>query len=197
MRFGRRPGADDGMVAPVDFHLLIDPLGRAAESQFAEGDQIAFREEVLNGMLNLLRNVDLAVFQPLEQIVRRKVDQLDIVRPLDHGIRHRLPYTDASNLRHDIIQAFQVLDIDGREDRNACLQQLLHVLPALRMSKTGRIRVCQFVEKNDGGTARKGGIEVKFVEHGASVLHRAARAIPRDQEARLQFPLFHASRRRR
>ena len=62
----------DRVVAPVDFHLLIDPLGRAAESQFAECDQIAFGEEVLNGMPNLLRHVDLAVFQPLEQIVRRK-----------------------------------------------------------------------------------------------------------------------------
>ena len=39
-RFGRRPGTDDGVIAPVDFHLLIDPLGRAAERQFAECDQI-------------------------------------------------------------------------------------------------------------------------------------------------------------
>ena len=32
----------------------------------------------------------------------------------------------------------------------------------------------QFVDQDHRGMAGKGGVEVKFVEHGASVLHRAA-----------------------
>ena len=58
------------MVAPVYFHLLIDPLGRAAQREFAKRDQIAFGKEILNRMLDLFRDVYLPVFEPLKKIVR-------------------------------------------------------------------------------------------------------------------------------
>src|SRR5690242_1168946 len=58
------------------------------------------------------------------------------------------------------------------------------------MSKTGRVRVCQFVDKNDGGKPGEGGIEVKFVEHSASVFHRAA---GQDLETRKQGFSFRSS----
>ena len=44
----------------------------------------------------------------------------------------------------------------------------------LACRRPGRVRVGQFVDENHGGTAGEGGIEVEFVEHGTSVLHRAA-----------------------
>src|SRR5262249_31048373 len=57
--FRGRPSSHHRVVAPVDFHLLVDPLGRAAQCELSKGDQIAFGEEMLNGTLNLLRDIDL------------------------------------------------------------------------------------------------------------------------------------------
>ena len=110
------------MVAPVDFHLLIDPLGRAAQREFAKRDQIAFGKEILNRMLDLLRNVHLPVSEPLKKIVGREVGELSVSCPLKNGIRARLAHPHAGNLRHHIIQAFQMLHVHGGIDRNASLE---------------------------------------------------------------------------
>ena len=50
--------------------LLVDPLGGAAQRQLAQRGQVARREIVLERALGLLRDVDLALLQALDQIVR-------------------------------------------------------------------------------------------------------------------------------
>ena len=59
-------------------------------------------------------NVDLAFLQPLDQVVRREVDQLDGVGAVEDGIRHGLAHAHVRDLRDDVVQAFDVLDVDGR-----------------------------------------------------------------------------------
>ena len=72
--------------------LLVDPLGRAPQRQLAQRGQIARREIVLERALGLLGHVDLALLQPLDQIVGREVDQLDRIGAVEDRVRHGLAH---------------------------------------------------------------------------------------------------------
>jgi hypothetical protein len=48
---------------------LIDAIGGAAQGQFAQRNQVAFAEEMLDGALGLTGDIDLAFVQALAQIV--------------------------------------------------------------------------------------------------------------------------------
>ncbi len=126
------PRAADGVAAHVVDHLVVHPLRRAPQRQFAQRRQVARLEVVLDRPLRLLRQVDLAVVQPLDQVLRREVDQLDVVGAVDDGIRHRLAHPDAGDARDHVVQAFDVLDVQRGVDVDARRQQLLDVQVALR-----------------------------------------------------------------
>ncbi len=85
-RHGARPDADDDPLgdgprlldpvgAHVAAHLIVDALGGAPQGELAQGDQVALAEEVARRALDLLGEVDLALAQPLEEVVRREVDR--------------------------------------------------------------------------------------------------------------------------
>ena len=64
-----RPGLGDGVVAPVALHLRVDAVGGAAQRQLAQRDQVALAKEALDRPFGLLRDVDLAFLEALEQVV--------------------------------------------------------------------------------------------------------------------------------
>ena len=99
-------------VRPVDLHLGVDPVGCPAQGQFPQGNQIAFAEEVLEGAAGLLRHIDLALAQALQQIIGGQVDQFDLIGLFQDGVGHRFAHKHARDLGHDIIQTFQMLHID-------------------------------------------------------------------------------------
>ncbi len=110
------PRAADGLAAHVVDHLLVDALGRAAQSQLTKGRQVSRLEIVLDGPFGLVRDVDLAVVQPPDQVLGREVDEFDVVGPVDHRVRHRLPHPDAGDARDHVVQALDVLDVQRAED---------------------------------------------------------------------------------
>ena len=56
-----RPGTGDGARAHVGAHLVIHPFGGAPHGQLAQGGQVAFAEEFLDGALGLVGDVYLAI----------------------------------------------------------------------------------------------------------------------------------------
>ncbi len=106
--------------------------------------------------------------QPLEKIVRREVDQLDFVRFLEDVIRDRLADRDRGDLRDDVVEAFEVLDVDGRVDVDAGGQEILDVLPPLGVGRALGVRVGQFVDEDQLRVAGQGGFEVELGEHRAA-----------------------------
>ena len=54
-----------------------------------------------------LAAVDLALAQPLEQVVGRQVDQLDLVGALEERVGHGLPDTHAGDLGDDVVEALE------------------------------------------------------------------------------------------
>ena len=58
---GRWPGAFDGVLAQIDDHLVVDPIGRAPERELAQGGEIAGLEEIVRRAPGILGQIDLAV----------------------------------------------------------------------------------------------------------------------------------------
>ena len=122
---------------------------------------------------DLLRHVDLAGVQTREQIVGRQVDQLDLVGLVEDAIRQRLALLDAGDLRDEVVQALEVLDVQRRPDVDAGIEQLLDVLPALRMARrrlaADEVRVRELVDEQDSGPALQRRVEVELLAHHAAV----------------------------
>ena len=83
----RGPGATHGFFLAVVAHRQVDAVGGLAQCQFAQRNQIALAEEVLQRPLGLLRDVHPAFAHALQQVIRRYVDQLDFVGLVEHAIR--------------------------------------------------------------------------------------------------------------
>ena len=166
---GHRPGLGDGVIAHVGLHLRVHAVGRPPQGQLPERDQVALAEEVLDRLLGLLREVDLAFLQALDQLVGGQVHQLDLVGPLEHRVRHRLAHDDAGDLRHEVVEALEVLDVERGVDVDAGVDELEHVLPPLGVARALGIAVGELVHQNDARPAGQGRVEIEFLERAAAV----------------------------
>ena len=125
----------------VVLHLRVDALGGAPQRQLAQGDQVALAEEVLDRARGLLR-----ACRPCLRC--RRWSRSSGVRSISSTssacskmrVRHGLAHDHAGDLGHHVVQALDVLDVDGRIDVDAGVEQLLDVLPALGVARAGRVR---------------------------------------------------------
>ena len=156
--------------------LVVDALGGAAQRQLAQRRQVARREVVLERALGLLRDIDLALLQPLDQVVRREVDELDVVGAVEDRVRHGLAHADAGDLRDDVVQALDVLDVERGVDVDAGGQQLLDIEIALGMAAARRVGVGELVDQDELRPAREDGVEVHLLERAALVVDAAGAA---------------------
>ncbi len=144
--------------------LFVNPLGGSAQRELAQRGQIRRREEVFKCPFRLLGNVDLAFLEPFDQVVGRKVNQFDRVGPIEHRIGNRFAHANVSNLCDDVVQAFNVLDIDRRVDVDPVVPQFLDVQITLWMPAAFGIGVRQFVNEYDLWPPRQNGVEVHFAK---------------------------------
>ena len=111
----------------------------------------------------------------LDQLVGRQVDELDLVRLVEHPVGHRLPDVDAGDLADDVIQALEVLDVHRRQDVDPGVEQLVDVLPALRVARARHVGVRELVDDDERGLARERGVEVELLQLDAAIRHAPAR----------------------
>ena len=133
------PDWRDKLIAPVLQHLVIDPVGSAAQRQFAQGDQVALAEKVADRPFRLVGKINLAGLQALQQFVRRQVDQHHLVGRIELLVGHCFPDAYAGNAADHIVETLQVLDIDCGIHVNARRQQFVDVLPAFGVARAGHI----------------------------------------------------------
>jgi hypothetical protein len=70
---------------------------------------------VLERALCLVGHINLALAQPLDQVIGRQVDDFHlraVYDPVGHGLAH----AHSRDLGDDVVQAFQMLDVDGGVD---------------------------------------------------------------------------------
>ena len=170
------PGSGDRIGLHVGEQLLVDPLRGAPQRQLAQRGQIARREIMLQRALGLFGDVDLALLKPLDQVVRREVDQFDAVGAVEHRIRHGLAHPHMGDLRHHVVEAFDVLDVDRGVDVDAVRQQFLDVEVAFGMAAARRIGVGEFVDQRELRAARDQRVEIHLLENLVLVVEPLAAA---------------------
>ena len=171
----RGPGAGDGVGLHVGEELGVDPLRRAAEREFPQRGEIAGGEVVGERAAGGLADIDLAVLEALDQVVGGDVDDLDVVGAIDDRVGHGLADADAGDLGDDVVEALDVLDVDGGVDVDAGGQQLLHVEVALGVAAFGGVGVGEFVDEDEFRVAGEDGVEIHLLEHPTLVVDLAPR----------------------
>ena len=144
--------------------VAVDAVGGGLHRQFAQRGQVARREERLQRLRGLLGHVDLALLQALDQLARRQVDQHDVAQAVEHDVGHGLADAHAGDAVHDVVEAFQVLDVDRGVDVDAGVEQFDHVLPAALVAAAGDVAMREFVDQRDRGLAREQRVEVEFLQ---------------------------------
>lgn len=123
----------------------------------------------------------------LDQILRGDVDDLDIVGSVDHQIRHGLAHADTGDLRDDIVEALDMLDIQGRIDVYAQRQEFQHIEIALRMTAAGRVGMGKLIDQNKVRAALDDGIEIHLLKRLPPVVDGLARQDIEPVNQRLGF----------
>ena len=157
----------------------IDTVCCPAQREFAQCHQVRLAEEAFDRRTDLVGHVDLALLQALQQVVRGQVDQLDLVGLVEHVVRYRLALTDTRNLRDQVVETFEVLDVERRPHIDAGVAEFRNVLPALGMPRrrlaVDQVRVRQLIDQQDPGVTLQRGVEVEFLAHHAAIADRLQR----------------------
>lgn len=119
----------------------------------------------------LIFAIHLSRLQPGNQIVRFNINQLHLICRIKHRIGN--PFTDSNlcNRCHQVVEGFQMLDIDRCININTCPKKLFHILIALRMTASRRIAVRQFIHKHYLGMAFERRIQIKFFEFNSFIIN--------------------------
>ena len=157
------------MILAVVAHLRVHALRRPPQGELPQGHEIALAEEVRDCAFRGLWQVDLALAQTLQEIVRRQVHQLHFVRLVEEGVGHRFEYADTGDAADHVADALEVLDVERRVDVDAGVEQLLDVLPALGVPAAGGVRVRQLVDEDQGRVALECGVEVELADRRAAI----------------------------
>ncbi len=183
----RRPWPGDGVEAHEVDHLRIDTLGRHAHSEFAQRGEIALREEIADGAPRLIRHINLALAQPLHEIVGRQVDQFDLAGEFQHLVGQGLAHLDFRDAGDDVVQAFDVLDVERGVDVDPGFEQFDHVLPAFLVARADDVRMREFVHEGELRAALQNRVEVHFAEQTAAILDLLAGDDVEPREQRFRF----------
>ena len=166
----RSPAAHTGAIDFSSRYSRICASTRSAVCRNAisrSAIRLPFWKKFASARSTCLRHVDLARAQPRQQFVGRQVDQLDFVGGLEERVGQRFVDANAGDLADDIVEAFDVLDVERRVDVDAGGEQFVDVLPALRVTRAGRVGVRQFVDQNERRPARERRVEVEFLDRRA------------------------------
>src|SRR5262249_38549356 len=127
----RLPRVGDSVGLHVRLEVLLDAIGDPEQSQLAEGGQVPRPEVVAERGVHPLGRVDVAVRHAPAERLGAHVDQLDLVGAPDDVVGNGLALVNAGNPLDDVVQTLEVLDVDGGDDVDAGVEEIVDVLPAL------------------------------------------------------------------
>lgn len=157
------------MRAHVIDHLLVHTLRGPAQRKLTQGGQISGDEVVLSGALGRFAEVHLSFLQALNEVLGREIDQLDILGAVQDRVRHGLVDTYPRNASDDIVQTFQMLNVQRRINIDAGSQQLFDIHVSFGVSASFSVCVCKLIDEHKLGLALKNCIQVHLGEHASFV----------------------------
>jgi hypothetical protein len=166
----------------IGYRVIEPELG-----QLPEGGEISEAEVVRQRRIHLVLRHDQALGQAAPQRRGRKVDELDLAGPHER-IGHRLGSVRAGDPGDRLAQRVNVGDVEGRVDGDATGEQVVDILPALRVALTGEVRVGELIHQGQRRTP---------VQHRADVQLREAGVPVGDRTRRYHFEVAELGRGRR
>ena len=153
---------------------LLDAVGHPQERQLPQSAEVPLPEVVPEGRVDLFGRVDVPVGHAPAERMRCHVDELLLVGGPHDLVGDRLSLRDPGDALDDVVHGLEVLDVHGRDHVDARGQQLLDVLPSLRVARPGHVRVRELIDERDLRRPCQS-VDVHLLERRASILDRAAR----------------------
>ncbi len=163
------PGVGDLLVGAIFRQRGVDLIGKPQQRDLAQRGQVAGAEVIGQRRVDSFRRVHVSVSKPAPQRFRRDIDQFDLSRSPDDLVGHGLALFDSGDLSDDVVEAFQVLDIERRDHRDAGVQQRFDVLPTLFVGAARDVAVGVFVDERHFRLAAQHRLDVEFREGASAV----------------------------
>lgn len=143
-------------LAVIDPGIQGHPVGAAAQPHLPQGAQLG------QGAAGTQRPPILP-HEPLLQPLGLHVDQLHLVRPVKHVVGNPLLNGGFQDGDHRVLDALDMLDIQGGVNVHPRLQKLLDVLVALFVAGVFGVFVGELVDQHQLGPPRQAGVQVSVV----------------------------------
>ena len=171
----RLPRLLDSVPATVFGEALVDAVGEPGERKLAQRGQVAGPEVVGERRVDPLGRVHVAAGEAVAQRGGGEIDQLKLVGATNDLVGNRFALLHGRDLLDDVIERLEVLDVQGRDDADPGLEQLLDVLPALLVARAGHVGVRELVDERDLRPPGEHGIDVRLLELPVPVAELSAR----------------------
>src|SRR5262249_31338066 len=135
----------------------------------AESGEIAFSEKIFRRGDGAIREIHLALRQAGAELLGSEINEHDLVGRIENRIGNGFPNDDAGDLLNGVATAFDMLDVDGRENVDAGVEQFEDILVAFRVQRSGRVGVRQLIDYRNLRTPEQNRVEVQFSESRAAI----------------------------
>ena len=147
----------------------VDLRGQFPQGQLPQLLQVLLAEKVCQRRLDPIGGIDLSFLQALAEVLGGQIDIHDLIRLGKDGIGDPLVHLDPGGTLDDVIEALEVLDVQGADHVDPLGQDVLHILVSLLVAAPGDVCVRQFIDKDDLGLAGQDGIEVHLLDDDPAV----------------------------
>jgi len=183
-------GLLEALVAAVLRGARANLLRSDAEAELAEHVEVAFAEEVGEGLLNFFRGVDFSLAETGAEFFDGDVDVDDLVGAFDEAVGDGFADGGVCRAGDGVVEGFQMLDVDGSHDVDAGLEELEDIFVAFAVFAAGDVCVGELVDDDHLGSAGDDRVHVHFLELDGAVGDDAERDL--FEVADLGFGVFSA-----
>ena len=135
-------------------------LGDEAERQLAQRREVRVLEKILGGRGGAPLHVDFPLPQALAKGLGSNIHELDLVGHPEDRVGDRLVDGSAGDLANGIGPTLDMLNIKSGIDVDPRIQELHHVLIALRVARARGVRVRELVDEDELGLSRENRLQV-------------------------------------
>ena len=173
--FARGGSARRIVVRGLRRNCAIDAFRDLPQGDFTQHRELFGLEEVFQRPLDLVGRVDLARFKAIDEILDRQIDVDHLIGPLQDRIGHGFAHEYAGRLLDHLIEAFEMLHVEGADDVDPGFEQFQHVLIALLVFAKRRVGMRQLIDDRHLGMALENRVEIHLLDNHAAIIDAPAR----------------------
>ena len=143
--------------------LVVDPVGHPHERKLPQPREVLFTERLRQGGVHPLGREHVPVCQPALERLRGHVYELQLIRVPHERVGDRVGRRLARDPLDHVVQRLEVMDVDRRDHVDPGGEELLDVLPTMRVARPGGVRMSELVDHRDLRAASQDGVDVHLL----------------------------------